>query len=130
MTTDEPTGQHSPEELRDLVLRLLDDRQGTHLVAIDVRNAASFTDYMIIATGNSNRHVKTLAQHLIEETRGLGIERLGVEGLESLDWVLIDLADVVVHVMRDATRKYYDLERMWTPASEHGEDSAPETPAP
>ena len=109
-----PVAVYTPEALRDLVLRLLDDRLGENLVAIDVRETSSFTDYMIIVTGTSNRHVKTLAQHLIEETKAKGIDRLGVEGLESLEWVLIDLIDVVVHVMRNATRKYYDLERMWS----------------
>jgi len=105
--------QHTPEALRDLVLTLLDDRSGMNLVALDVREASSFTDYMIIVTGTSPRHVKTLANHVMEETKAQGFERLGVEGLESLDWVLIDLADVVVHVMLESTRKYYDLERMW-----------------
>ncbi len=123
MISDKQETSYTPEALRDIVLRLLDDRLGENLVALDVRESASFTDYMIIATGTSNRHVKTLAQHLIEETKALGIERLGVEGIESLDWVLIDLVDVVVHVMRDAARKYYDLERMW--AEPPGESQDP-----
>ncbi|MCY4198392.1 MAG: ribosome silencing factor [Gammaproteobacteria bacterium] len=106
--------QHTPEALRDFVVTLLDDRSGMNLLALDVREASGFTDYMIIVTGTSPRHVKTLANHVMEETKARGFERLGVEGLESLDWVLIDLADVVVHVMRESTRKYYDLERMWT----------------
>lgn len=119
MTSVKQQTSYTPEALRDIVLRLLDDRRGENLVALDVRGSSSFTDYMIMVTGTSNRHVKTLAQHLIEETKALGIERLGVEGTESLDWVLIDLVDVVVHVMRDAARKYYDLERMWAdPPSE------------
>ncbi len=105
--------QHTPEALRDLVLTLLDDRSGMNLVALDVREASGFTDYMIVVTGTSPRHVKTLASHVMEETKACGFERIGVEGLESLDWVLIDLADVVVHVMRESTRQYYDLERMW-----------------
>ena len=84
-----------------------------NLVALDVRKSSGFTDYMVIVTGTSARHVKTLASHVMEETKARGVERLGVEGLDSLDWVLIDLADVVVHVMREPARKYYDLERMW-----------------
>ena len=67
---------YTPEALRDLALRILDDRRGENLVAIDVRETSSFTDYMIIVTGTSNRHVKTLAQHLIEETKAKGIDRL------------------------------------------------------
>ena len=113
MTHDSEQLDFSPETLRDLALRLLDDRLGKDLVALDVRGISGFTDYMIVVTGTSARHVKTLAQHLIEETKALGVDRLGVEGMESLDWVLIDLLDVVVHVMRDEARRYYDLERMW-----------------
>lgn len=113
MTNHGEESGYSPEALRDLTLRLLDDRLGKDMVALDVRGISSFTDYMIIVTGTSTRHIKTLAQHLIEETKALGVERLGVEGMESLDWVLIDLVDVVVHLMRDDARKYYDLERMW-----------------
>lgn len=115
---------YTPESLRDLVLHLLDDRSGEDVVAIDVRGISSFTDYMVIVTGNSNRHVKTLAQHLVEETKARGIERLGIEGMESLEWVLIDLVDVVVHVMRRAAREYYELERMWSePASDSTQTS-------
>lgn len=117
MNSDSEQLNHSPESLRDLTLRLLDDRLGKDLVALDVRGISGFTDYMILVTGTSARHVKTLAQHLMEETKALGIDRIGVEGMESLDWVLIDLLDVVVHVMRDEARKYYDLERMWAQAA-------------
>ena len=108
---------HAPEALRDIVLTLLDDRSGMNLVALDVRETSGFTDYMVIVTGTSPRHVKALASQVLEETKALGVERIGVEGLESLDWVLIDLADVVVHIMRESTRSYYDLERMWGEAA-------------
>ena len=122
MAIDSEQMNYSPETLRDIALRLLDDRLGKDLVALDVREISGFTDYMIIVTGTSARHVKTLAQHLIEETKALGVDRLGVEGMESLDWVLIDLLDVVVHVMRDEARKYYDLERMWAEPPTETED--------
>lgn len=124
MSGETGTSAHTPESLRDLVLHLLDDRSGEDLVAIDVRGISSFTDYMVIVTGTSNRHVKTLAQHLVEETKARGIERLGVEGMESLEWVLIDLVDVVVHVMRRAARDYYELERMWSEPPGEPEDSS------
>lgn len=122
MRKDREQTDYSPEALCDITLRLLDDRLGKDLVALDVRGISSFADYMIIVTGTSSRHVKTLAEHLIEETKAMGIDRLGVEGMESLDWVLIDLVDLVVHVMRDEVRRYYDLERLWSQPPAESQD--------
>jgi ribosome-associated protein len=79
-----------------------------------VTRATSVTDYMVIASGTSNRHVKALVDQVLESSRARGIPSLGVEGRESHEWVLVDLGDVVVHVMQKEAREFYDLERLWS----------------
>lgn len=102
------------DTLRDLVLNALDDLKGLNLIALDVVNVADFTDFMVIASGTSNRHVKALVDQVIEAAKASGNRPLGVEGRESHEWVLIDLGDVLVHVMQVETREFYDLERLWS----------------
>jgi len=72
------------------------------------------TDYMVIASGTSNTHVKALVDNLLESSHEKGIPSIGVEGRETMEWVLVDLGDVVVHVMKQETRDFYDLERLWS----------------
>lgn len=78
----------------------------------------TITDYMVIATGTSGRHVSSLVDHLLIRAKQLGIEVLGVEGRSHSDWVLVDLGDVLVHVMQRETRTFYDLERLWGTSTE------------
>lgn len=103
----------SPERLKDHVVQVLEDRKARDIVALDVTEASSVTDYMIIASGTSNRHVKSLVDQVVESSKARGNPPLGVEGREALDWVLLDLGDVVVHVMQPESRAFYDLERLW-----------------
>jgi ribosome-associated protein len=91
----------------------IDDMKGRDIQVIDVSNKASFTDYMVICSGNSNRHVKSIAQNLITESRANGIEPLGLEGNDVGEWSLVDLGDVVVHIMTDDTRDTFQLEKLW-----------------
>ena len=104
----------APNKLRDHVVRALEDVKGKEIVALDVSQATSVTDFMVIATGTSNRHVKALVDNILESSKARGISAYGVEGLESLEWVLVDLGDVVVHVMQHGAREFYDLERLWS----------------
>ena len=85
-------------------------------MALDVSGLTSFTDAFVIATGTSDRHVKAVADAVVERAAALGRRPLGVEGYEGGDWVLIDLDDVIVHVFRDEKREHYDLERLWADA--------------
>ncbi len=108
-------------ELKDLVIAALEDRKGIDIQCLDVKGQADFTDYMIVVTGSSNRHAKSLAQSVLDETTAAGIKPLGLEGADEGEWILIDLADVIVHVMLAQTRDLYDIERLWSIGSTRGE---------
>ena len=102
-----------PEELRDLAVDQLTDLKGQDLVVCDVRDKTDVTDFFVIVTSTSNRHAKALADKVIEKIKQLGLRPLGVEGYETNEWILVDLGDVVVHVMQAPARKFYDLEGLW-----------------
>ena len=104
----------TPDALRDLVVDALEDRKGRDIVALDVAKITDITDYMIVVSGTSNRHVKALVDEVVESAKAQGTRPVGVEGRETHEWVLVDLGDVLVHVMQAETRSFYDLERLWT----------------
>lgn len=106
------------EQLVAILIAALDEDKARDVVQIDVRDKTSVTDYMVIASGTSGRHVKALAHGVIEKAKENGVQPLGNEGLAVGEWALIDLDDVVVHVMQEETRKFYDLERLWQGAEE------------
>jgi ribosome-associated protein len=81
-----------------------------------VRKISDFTDYMVIATGTSNRHVQSTADKVVDALRAHGVRAVGVEGGKTGDWVLIDFGDVVAHVMREEIRDFYNLEKLWSDA--------------
>ena len=101
------------EELKAVVLDALADLKADNICVIDVKGKTSVTDYMVIASGTSSRHVKSLAENLLTDVKGRGGKPLGVEGATGSDWVLVDLGEVVVHVMMPAARTFYDLESFW-----------------
>ena len=94
----------------------LEDAKTQNIAVLDVRKISDFTDYMVIATGTSNRHVQSSADKVVETLRGHGVRRVGIEGQQLGDWVLIDFGDVVVHIMREQTRDFYNLEKLWSDA--------------
>ena len=104
----------TPEALRDLVIEALEDRKGQTILALDVRRLTSIADIMVIVSGTSNRHVKALVDSVVEAASAAGCRPIGVEGLGTNEWVLVDLGDVLVHVMQREPRSFYDLERLWT----------------
>lgn len=101
--------------LKAAVLDALNEMKAINIKALDVGDITSITDYMIIATGNSSRHVQAIKDAVLEETKKYDYEPIGIEGESVAEWILIDLGDVVVHVMQPATREFYQLEKLWTP---------------
>lgn len=101
------------EQLKALVLDKLSDLKAQEVSVFDVRRLTSITDTMVIATGTSNRHTKALANNVIEGAKDSGVPPIGVEGENAGDWVLVDLGDVIVHIMQPETRAFYQLEKLW-----------------
>jgi len=104
----------SPEKLKDTVVEALEDLKGVDIQILSVTKLTQMADFMVVATGTSNRHVKSLIDSVVVSCKEAGQVPKGVEGKESGEWVLVDLGDVLVHVMQDEPRKFYDLERLWT----------------
>lgn len=113
-----PASALTPEALTDLVVDALDDLKGVNTVTLDVRALSNVMDYLVISSGTSNRHVKSLAENVAVKAKAQGHPPMGVEGTDAAEWVLVDLGDVVVHVMQPAARDFYDLERLWAAAEE------------
>lgn len=101
------------EAIKKVALQALEELKAENIQVIDVRIQASFTDYMIFASGKSSRHVKSIAKEVIDAAKLAKMPPLGVEGEDVGEWVLVDLGDVVVHVMLPDTRLFYDLEKLW-----------------
>ncbi len=113
------------EEILSLVETTLDDAKGEELKVIDVRGRTTIADYMVIATGSSRRHVKALSGYVAEASKEKELLPLGVEGDVDCDWVLVDLGEVIVHLMTAQTREFYQLEKLWEkPAKSSGEELA------
>jgi ribosome-associated protein len=100
--------------LRTQVLNALDDLKAKDVKEIDVRGKTSITDILVIASGTSTRHVKSIADEVVKFAKRAGVAPLGVEGEREAEWVLVDLGDIVVHVMLPRVREFYGLERLWT----------------
>lgn len=103
----------------NLVLASLEDSKAENIVSIDIHKKSSLGDYMVIASGRSNRHVAAVSEHLLQALKDGGFGQARVEGLSSADWVLIDAGDIIIHVFRPEVREFYNLEKMWlTPEQE------------
>ena len=99
--------------LRDIVLHAVEDMKGREPVEIDIRDKASFADLLIIVSGTSTRHVRSIAEEVAKQSKSAGFAPIGVEGEREGEWVLVDLADIVVHLMLPRVREFYGLERLW-----------------
>ena len=111
------------EPLLNEVVHWLDEAKAEAIVTIDLAGKSSLGDYMVIATGRSDRHVGAVAEQIRKHLKDKGINGVRVEGLETCDWVLIDAGDILVHVFRAEVRDFYNLEKMWS-ASRPGEQTS------
>ena len=102
------------ENLCALVVAALVDIKAQDIIELDVRDMTKVTDYMVVASGTSNRHVRALVENVAEEARKSGHRPIGVEGESGGEWVLLDLQDVLVHVMLPKVREFYNLEKLWS----------------
>jgi ribosome-associated protein len=99
--------------LKAVVINALDDMKALEIKVLDVRGLTDVADTMVIASGTSDRHVRSVAQKLVEKTKAAGFRPHGVEGQQDSDWVLIDLNEMIVHVMLPRVREFYGLEKLW-----------------
>ena len=101
------------DELKQLAMNALQDLKAEGITVLDVKDKTSITDWIMVATGSSSRHVKSIANNVIIEAKKAGQPPLGIEGENEGEWVLVDLGDVIVHVMQQQVREYYYLESLW-----------------
>lgn len=101
------------QQLKEFVLQQIEDMKAKEITIIDVSKTSDVTDTMIICTGNSKRHVRSVAEQTALAAKKEGESAIGVEGLEGSEWVLVDFGNVVLHVMQDETRQFYQLEKLW-----------------
>jgi ribosome-associated protein len=107
------TSAYAPSRAIVTVLASLEDSKAENIVSIDIQGKSTLGDYMVVASGRSNRHVAAVADHLLDALKEAGYPQARVEGLAGADWVLIDAGDVIVHIFRPEIREFYNLEKMW-----------------
>ena len=112
LPTDTPA--LDPETLLQLVQARLDDDQAQDVVTIDLKGLSPLADYVVVASGRSQRHVSAVSDHLLRALKDGGFGRASVEGLPQADWVLIDAGDVIVHLFRPEVRAFYQIEKIWS----------------
>ena len=124
MSTSRKTKADSTAELRKTVIAALEELKAKDVREIDVRGKTSIADLLVIASGTSARHVKSIADEVVKFAKKAGVMPLGVEGEQEAEWVLVDLGDVIVHVMLPRIREFYGLERLWTVGDREPESDA------
>jgi len=121
ITRTRPRRSPEPESaspLQDVVTATLDDMKAVNVKVLDVRGLTDIADTMIIASGNSDRHVRSIADRVVEKAKAAGFRPLGTEGERDGEWVLVDLQDIILHVMLPRVREFYGLERLWDNGTE------------
>ncbi|GAA0364489.1 ribosome silencing factor [Bowmanella denitrificans] len=101
------------EQLKQFVIDKIEDLKGRDIVDLDVSDKSSITDTMLVCSGNSKRHVVSIAEKVVTEAKLAGITPLSIEGQDSGEWVLVDFGEIILHVMQDETRDFYQLEKLW-----------------
>ena len=103
------------QKLKNKIIKSLEDIKAVNPIAIDVTRISSLTDFMVIASGTSNRHIAAMSEHVLEDLKETNISGIKIEGQGGDDWVLVDAGDVVIHLMSADAREFYDLESLWDP---------------
>jgi ribosome-associated protein len=119
LNTQTARDELTTNQLQQLVVSSLEDFKAADTLVIDVSGKNPLTERMVIASGNSTRHVKSMAENLIVKAKAAGNPPLGVEGQSEGEWVLVDLNDVIVHLMLPQTRAFYNLEKLWEASADH-----------
>ena len=119
MNTQTVREELTTDQLQQLVVSSLEDFKASDILVIDVSGKSPLTERMIIASGNSTRHVKSMAENLLVKAKSVGNPPLGVEGAQEGEWVLVDLNDVIVHLMLPQTRAFYNLEKLWEASADY-----------
>ena len=101
-------------DLKKDIERILDNNKAKNITSINLKNKSYIADYMIIASGNSSRHLQALSEILVTELKKIGLEECRIEGRESNDWKLVDANDIIIHIFHPEKREFYDLEKMWS----------------
>ena len=114
------------KNLTEIVVNALEDVKALDIALIDVRGLTDIMDTMVVASGNSSRQVKALANNLVVDAKSAGYTPIGVEGDDTSEWILVDFGDLVAHIMLPATRQLYDLERLWSLPTESVDETATE----
>ncbi len=115
------------KHLTEIVVNALEDVKALDIALIDVRGLTDIMDTMVVASGNSSRQVKALANNLVVDAKSAGYTPIGVEGDDTSEWILVDFGDLVAHIMLPATRQLYDLERLWSLPTESVDETATES---
>lgn len=101
------------QELRDFIADKVDDLKARDVQVIDISDKSDVAEFLVICSGNSKTHVRSIAKHVALQAKQSGIPALGLEGEQDSEWVLVDFGDVILHVMQDVTRDFYQLEKLW-----------------
>ena len=101
-------------QLKNEIENILNDNKALEIISIDLKDKTSIADYMIVASGNSSKHIQSLAELLVDKLKKMGINNCRLEGKNSNDWKLIDTMSIIVHIFHPEKRKFYDLEKMWS----------------
>ena len=105
---------HKISDLKNIVIETLDSNKAQDIISIDLKDKSSMADYMIIASGNSSRHIQALSEQVLEKLKDSGVKNSRIEGKDSSEWKLVDGIDLIVHIFHPEKRKFYELEKMWS----------------
>ena len=100
-------------QMKNIIVAALEDAKANDIIVIDVKNLTQVTDFMVIASGTSSRHIQTIAESAFKKAQAQGFEKMATEGLGQSEWVVVDFVDVVLHVMSPSAREHYNLEGLW-----------------